>query len=91
MELRKNLKDLKKQLLDEQVAHDAELLRLEIAPQEPVNAASSELDELRQELEAKQSLLNDLTIDRDAAQDDLEMLRADLRSYKEQARQCGGC
>lgn len=83
-ELQQSIKDLRKQLFDEQVVHDAELLQMEEKHQQPNNSNSSELEDLRNDLEAKQSLLNDLTIDRDAAQDDLATTREELESIKSQ-------
>lgn len=70
--MQKKLKELQQQLRDEQAAHDTEIERLQEAADDQGQAATTaELDTLRNEAEANQSVLNDAILERDAAQDSL--------------------
>ena len=69
---------LQQQLRDEQVAHDHEIERLETAHEAALAGASATVNAARKDVEAQQSLRNEATIDRDAAQDSLKRAAAEL-------------
>jgi len=73
--LQKKLEELQQQLHDEQTSHDAEIERMQDSHDQAQTSTTSELNDLRNELEANQSLLNDAILERDAAQDSLASLQ----------------
>lgn len=74
--LQRQLQDLRKQLRDEQTAHVAEMGRLKSQQETSGNTSSQELAVMRAELEAKQSEINTVILDRNDAHDSLQAATA---------------
>ena len=82
--LQTQLKQLRQQLTDEQTAHDAETKGQQDKHRDAILATSAESEGLRNELEAAQSRLNSMVIDRDSTQDELTEAHAEIASLKQQ-------
>lgn len=80
--LQTQLKQLRQQLTNEQTSHDEEIERLQSSHEGMLAALRAEHDAESNEHEAQQSVFNDAILERDAAQDNLASLQADLDATK---------
>lgn len=84
-DLQRQLRELRRELLDQQAVHEAQLDRLRGAPLPTLSANRGDDDDSnsRDDLDAKQEALNTAIFERDALQDELDSVKAELDTTRE--------